>query len=97
MIEAASRVLFHNICTVLSCIIEPETKGKNPDGYKPDFSAFATWLRAWYRHGKARADELSVRLSECIIPIRKDENLRETSALNRSAGLLIDRKLQNVA
>ena len=44
MIEVASRILFHNICTVLSCIIEPDTKGRSPDGYKLDFSAFATWL-----------------------------------------------------
>ena len=26
MIEVASRILFHDICTVLSCIIEPDTK-----------------------------------------------------------------------
>lgn len=44
MIEVASRILLHNICTVLSCIIEPDTKGRSPDGYKLDFSAFATWL-----------------------------------------------------
>lgn len=76
LIETASRVLFYNICIAISCMLVPSVNGKNPDGYKLNFSSIATWMRSWYRHGKILADELAARLSKCVISIRNGRKFR---------------------
>lgn len=70
MIEIATRILFYNICILISCMIKPDIEGKNSDGYELDFSAVTTWIRAWYRNGRARTDEMAHRLAKCAISIR---------------------------
>ena len=76
LIEAASRILFYNLCTAISCILVPSVNGKNPDGYKLNFSSIATWIRSWYKHGKILVDELAVRLSKSVISIRNGRKFK---------------------